>query len=133
MAVEIIMIIIFAKKMDKFNSFYEWHDSLVLFVAFDRHPERNQDSVCFGIEWYSGKKEKLYFDNVYYIDFTSHFIHGSDSILNAKCELLCDSEYWSIIPDYYELNSLIHYCLETNSTGGKYHVIAKGYHFEPYD
>ncbi len=117
------------------NSFNElpWHDAALVSLQIDRRNPGIVDTVELLVQW---PKEEVVstvlFLDCYALQLNMNFgVVASESILVAQCfdkspELQLIIDKWRSA----EIGSLVHFRLETNSTGGIINIFAKRFQID---
>ena len=116
-----------------FNDF-EWHDSAIRNIKIDRRRPGKQDTIEFEVEFDDGLY-RIVFESVYHASFQMNFgvVMEDETIYLAHHEgkenELVQKVYksWKSLLDQIPLN---YYEIETNSTGSKIQIVAKGFSYE---
>lgn len=108
-----------------------WHDSVVKKLIIDRNNPGINDIIELEIEWKDGQNGSLFFEGVYWTNFTLNFgIVSLETILDASSLPKDDDDLinlyanWKGLIDDVDLTA---YVINLNSTGGRIKIIAKGF------
>lgn len=116
----------------EFNDFV-WHDSSLRNIKIDRTQPGEQDTIEFEIEFDDGLYQ-IVFESVYWASFQMNFgVQAIESIYFAHQE----GPESELVQDFYKSRKgfldgipLNYYEIETNSTGSKLQIIAKGFTYK---